>query len=59
MRNVLYFTIKQKKDLRWTQHQLMLNIEFQKKQAERGEIAESTINNYYKSVKLYIYISQY
>jgi hypothetical protein len=31
----------------------MLNIEFQKKQAERGEIAESTINNYYKSVKLF------
>jgi integrase len=40
-------------DLRWTQHQLMLYIEYQKERAEKGEIAESTINNYYKSIKLF------
>ena len=27
--------------------------EFQKERVEKGEIAESTINNYYKSVKLF------
>ena len=42
-----------KTDLLWTQHQLMQYIEFQKERAEKGEIAESTINNYYKSVKLF------
>jgi hypothetical protein len=42
-----------KNDLRWTQHQLMLYIEYQKERAEKGEIAESTINNYYKSIKLF------
>jgi len=42
-----------KDDLRWTQHQLMLYIEYQKERVEKGEIAESTINNYYKSIKLF------
>jgi len=37
----------------WTQHQIMQYVEFQKERAEKGEIAESTINNYYKSVKLF------
>ena len=31
----------------------MQYIEFQKERAEKGEIAESTINNYYKSVKFF------
>src|SRR5215204_164093 len=42
-----------KSDLRYTQHQLMLYIKYQKERAEKGEIAESTINNYYKSIKLF------
>ncbi len=37
----------------WTQHQIMQYIEYQKERVEKGEIAESTINNYYKSVKLF------
>src|SRR5215207_695336 len=49
----LIFYNQAKTDLQWTQHQLMQYIEFQKKRAEKGEIAESTINNYYKSVKLF------
>ena len=49
----LTFYKQTKDDLRWTQHQLMLYIEYQKERAEKGEIAESTINNYYKSIKLF------
>ena len=37
----------------WTQHQIMQYIEFLKERVEKGEIVESTINNYYKSVKLF------
>jgi integrase len=49
--NIFYEQAKQ--DILWTQHQIMQYIEFQKERAEKGEIAESTINNYYKSVKLF------
>jgi integrase len=49
----LTFYNQAKTDLRYTQHQLMLYIEYQKERAEKGEIAESTINNYYKSIKLF------
>jgi hypothetical protein len=49
----LVFTNQAKNDLKWTRHQLMQHIEFQKERAEKGEIAESNINNYYKSVKLF------
>ena len=49
----LTFYNQAKIELQWTQHQLMQYIEFQKERAEKGEIAESTINNYYKSVKLF------
>ncbi|MGE5862421.1 MAG: hypothetical protein ACM31H_01500 [Nitrososphaerales archaeon] len=37
----------------WTQYQIMQYIEFRKERAEKGDIAESIINNYYKSVKLF------
>ena len=49
----IVFYNQAKTDLLWTQHQLMQYIQFQKTRAEKGEIAESTINNYYKSVKLF------
>jgi hypothetical protein len=49
----IIFYNQAKDELQWTQHQLMQYIEFQKERAEKGEIAESTINNYYKSVKLF------
>ena len=49
----IIFYNQAKTDLLWTQHQVMQYIEFQKERAEKGEIAESTINNYYKSVKLF------
>ena len=49
----IVFYNQAKNELQWTQHQLMQYIEFQKERAEKGEIAESTINNYYKSVKLF------
>ena len=49
----IIFHNQAKNELQWTQHQLMQYIEFQKERAEKGEIAESTINNYYKSVKLF------
>ena len=49
----LVFSNQAKNDLRWTQHQLMQYIQFQKDRSDKGDIAESTINNYYKSVKLF------
>ncbi len=49
----IVFYNQEKNELQWTQHQLMQYIEFQKEREEKGEIAESTINNYYKSVKLF------
>jgi integrase len=47
------FCNQSKKDLRWTQYQLIQYIEYQKDWAQNGVIAESTINNYYKSIKLF------
>ena len=47
------FCNQAKSDLNWTQYQIMQYIEHQKERIEKGEIAESTINNYYKSVKLF------
>jgi integrase len=49
----IIFYEQAKHDPLWTQHQIMQYVEFQKERAEKGEIAESTINNYYKSVKLF------
>ena len=49
----IVFYNQAKNELQCTQHQLMQYIEFQKERAEKGEIAEATINNYYKSVKLF------
>ena len=37
----------------WTQHQIKQYIEYQKERIDKGEIKESTINNYYQSVKLF------
>jgi hypothetical protein len=50
----IIFHNQTKKELQWTQNQLMQYIEFQKERAEKGEIAESTINNYYKSVVIFL-----
>jgi hypothetical protein len=47
------FLSKAKKDLKWAQESLMGFIMFQIERAERGEIAESTIKNYYKATKLF------
>ena len=49
----LIFCEQAKQEPLWTQHQIMQYIEFQKERAVKGEIAESTINNYYKSLKLF------
>ena len=38
----------------WAQKTIIEFIVFQKKRAEKGEISPSTINNYYKPVKLFI-----
>jgi integrase len=40
-------------DPQWAQQSLMSFIEFQKERVSRGEIAESTITNYYKATKLF------
>lgn len=40
-------------DPQWAQQSLMSFIEFQKERVARGEIAESTITNYYKATKLF------
>jgi hypothetical protein len=49
----LIFYEQAKQEPLWTQHQIMQYIEYQKERVEKGEIKESTINNYYKSVKLF------
>ena len=49
----LIFYEQAKKEPLWTQHQIMQYIEFQKERVKKGEIVESTINNYYKSIKLF------
>ena len=47
------FLSKAKKDLKWAQESLMRFIMYEIERAERGEIAESTIKNYYKATKLF------
>ena len=49
----MVFYNQAKRDSLWTQHQIINHVEFQKKRVEKGEIKESPINNYYKSVKLF------
>lgn len=49
----LIFYEQAKQEPLWTQHQIMQYIEYQKERVEKGEIKESTINNYYKSIKLF------
>jgi len=46
------FVCKAKNDPNWAQDSLMKFIMFQIERAHRGEIAEATINNYYKATKL-------
>jgi len=47
------FIFKAKKDTMWAQQSLMRFIMFQIERAKNGEIAESTIKNYYKATKLF------
>ena len=46
------FVSRAQNDPKWAQDSLMKFIMFQIERARRGEIAESTINNYYKATKL-------
>jgi hypothetical protein len=48
------FLIKARQDPRWVQDNLRNFITFQIERVRRGEIAESTISNYYKATKLFI-----
>jgi len=47
------FNQKAKSNIDWFQDVLIQFIIFQKERADRGEISESTISNYYKPVKLF------
>lgn len=47
------FIFKAKEDTMWAQQSLMRFIMFQIERAKNGEIAESTIKNYYKATKLF------
>lgn len=47
------FYQRAKSDADWLQDSLIQFIMFQKERASKGEIAESTIPNYYKPVKLF------
>jgi hypothetical protein len=48
------FLIKARQDPQWVQDNLRNFIAFQIERVRRGEIAESTISNYYKATKLFI-----
>jgi hypothetical protein len=48
------FLYKAKQDPQWAQSSLMQFISFQKERARAGEIAHSTISNYYKATKLFV-----
>ena len=50
---LLNFNDKAKQDPQWLQSSLMDFILFQKKRVQKGEIAASTISNYYKPIKLF------
>src|SRR6188472_187110 len=47
------FLIKTRQDPQWVQDNLRNFIAFQIERVRRGEIAESTISNYYKATKLF------
>src|SRR6187200_1302023 len=47
------FLIKARQDPQWVQDNLRNFIAFQIERVRRGEIAESTISNYYKATKLF------
>jgi hypothetical protein len=47
------FLINTENDPKWTEQKLMDFISFQLQRVSRGEIVESTIKNYYKSIKLF------
>lgn len=47
------FTLKARENPLWAQESLMSFIDFQKERVKRGELAESTITNYYKASKLF------
>jgi len=50
----LQLLMKVNKDLRWFEDRFMDFIDFQLARVSRGEIAESTIPNYYKATKLFL-----
>ena len=47
------FAVKAKKDHEWASYVINSYMRFQKERAEKGEIAESTVPNYYKPIKLF------
>jgi hypothetical protein len=47
------FVLKAIENPQWAQESLMSFIDFQKQRMRRGELAESTITNYYKATKLF------
>jgi hypothetical protein len=47
------FTLKARENPLWAQESLMSFIDFQKERVKKGELAESTITNYYKATKLF------
>lgn len=47
------FTLKVRENPLWAQESLMSFIDFQKERVKKGELAESTITNYYKATKLF------
>jgi hypothetical protein len=47
------FVLKAKENPQWAQESLMSFIDSQKERVGRGEIAESTITNYYKATKVF------
>ena len=51
--NLLFNTGAEIYDPSWAQECLMKFISFQLKRANRGEISEATVPNYYKAVKLF------
>jgi integrase len=47
-----YFVNKARGDIQWAFANIMKFITYQKERADRGEISEATISNYYKPIKL-------
>src|SRR5262245_29820160 len=47
------FASKATQNLIWAQESLMSFIDYEKERVSKGEIAESTITNYYKATKLF------